>query len=98
MKIKGKLKLITNEKSGTTTSGTTWRNLTMVIDTGATYNAEIALTVGNKVYDQIKSTPVGTELEAEFNLKSREYQGKWYTDVEAWKITNLGGGTSDVPF
>jgi hypothetical protein len=107
MKIKGKLKLITNERSGTSTNGNSWRNLTMVITTDATYNPDIAFTIGNKIYDDVKRIAIGGNVEVEYNLKSREWQGKWFTDVEAWKVTsedkvsNIGGkasDASDMPF
>lgn len=28
----------------------------------------------------------GKEISVEFDVESREYNGKWYTDVKAWKI------------
>jgi hypothetical protein len=34
-----------------------------------------------------------------FDLESREYNGKWYTDAKAWKIegASSGSGSSDAP-
>ena len=32
----------------------------------------------------------GEELVVSINLESREYNGRWYTDVKAWKINRSG--------
>ena len=29
---------------------------------------------------------IGTQLSIDFDIESREFNGKWYTDVKAWKI------------
>ncbi len=40
---------------------------------------------------------VGGEYSVGFNLQSREYNGRWYTDVSVWKATRLDdGGRSSV--
>ena len=30
--------------------------------------------------------PIGAELKCQLNIKAREYNGKWYNSIEAWKI------------
>lgn len=35
---------------------------------------------------------VGAQLTISFDVESREYNGRWYTDVKAWKVES-GGGT-----
>lgn len=46
----------------------------------------------------------GQELNVAFDVESREYNGKWYTDCKAWKIEAGGSapqqnmpGTDDIP-
>lgn len=87
--ITGKMKLITNEREGTATNGTDWKSLTFVLETDDKYNPDVALKAGTKLFDVVKGIKKGTQVEVEYNLKSREYQGKWYTDVEAYKVTPL---------
>ena len=41
-----------------------------------------------------KQLVIGNNLDIYFELESREFNGKWYTDVKAWKI-NLTEKTSD---
>lgn len=36
----------------------------------------------------------GSTIKVAFNLSSREYNGKWYTDVRAWRISPAGQAAS----
>jgi hypothetical protein len=87
--ITGKMKLIADERGGTASNGSEWKVITFVIETDDKYNPDIALKAGTKLVDVIKGIKKGTQVQVEYNLKSREYQGKWYTDVEAYKVTPL---------
>jgi hypothetical protein len=37
------------------------------------------------------------ELSVSFDLESREYNGRWYTDVRAWKVSRQNSNQSDTP-
>jgi hypothetical protein len=55
----------------------------------------------------LKRLTIGDRISAAFDVESREYQGRWYTDLKAWKIDveanrSTGGGVDpfdgvDVP-
>jgi hypothetical protein len=36
-------------------------------------------------------------LVVSIDLESREYNGRWYTDVKAWKVTRAGAVANDMP-
>jgi hypothetical protein len=40
---------------------------------------------------------VGKAITVSFELESREYNGRWYTDVKAWKASADGGSSAPVP-
>ena len=40
---------------------------------------------------------VGDKVKISFNLSSREYNGRWYTDVRAWRIEPAGQQTYAAP-
>ena len=44
--------------------------------------------------DEIDASNVqpGEQITASIDVQSREYNGRWYTDVKAWKIEKMGGG------
>ena len=43
--------------------------------------------------DDEKILKVGANLKVDFDVESREYNGKWYTDVKAWKVEAVGGNS-----
>ncbi len=36
---------------------------------------------------------VGNDISVEFDIESREYNERWYTDVKAWRINNVNNST-----
>ena len=62
-----------------------WKKQDFIIETDDAYPKKICVSVWG---DKIDPTAlvVGNELKIDFDLESREYNGRWYTDVKAWKI------------
>lgn len=52
------------------------------------------MTAWKEEVNALKYAKVGDKLTVSFNLESREYNGKWYTDIKAWKIVNGGDENS----
>jgi len=38
--------------------------------------------------------PIGTLVEVEFNLKAKEFKGKYYQELSIWKIKKVDSGVS----
>ena len=55
------------------------------------FPASICMNVwgADKVKD-LEKYQVGDKVKISFNLSSREYNGRWYTDVRAWRIEPVG--------
>lgn len=43
---------------------------------------------GDKVND-LNSFNIGDQVKVYFNISSREYNGKWYNDLRAWRIEKV---------
>lgn len=56
----------------------------------------IALTAFGQTMERTASLKKGSTVSVEFDVESREYQGKWYTDCTCWKI-EAQGGTAATP-
>lgn len=39
---------------------------------------------------------MGNLLKIDFDIESREYNSKWYTDIKAWKIELAGNSTENT--
>ena len=45
---------------------------------------------GEDKVKELDKYQVGDKVKISFNLSSREYNGRWYTDVRAWRIEPAG--------
>ena len=39
---------------------------------------------------ELEQFQIGDKIKLSFNVSSREYNGKWYTDLKAWRISKAG--------
>ena len=87
MKVTGKLVKVLERQEGTTQKGNKFVKQDFVIETDAKYNPEICFTLfGDNKVSMLPLLTIGQEFEVHFNLSSREYNGKYYTQAQAWKI------------
>jgi hypothetical protein len=94
--ITGKILQIMPPTSGTSKAGKDWVKQEFVIETQETYPKKVCISLmGDKTQELSKFTP-GSEVKVSLNLESREYNGKWYTNVNAWRIEAAGNGTSSA--
>ena len=87
MEVTGTIINILPLQSGTAKTGNEWKRQDIIIQTEENYPKTICLSLWG---DLINETPKqGSKARFHFNLESREFNGKWYTDVRAWKIEQL---------
>ena len=89
MEIKGRLVQILPAQTGQGRNGE-WKKQDFVIELEGTYPRKACFTVwGDKI--NIASLVEGTLLNVFFDIESREYQGKWFTNLTAWKAETADG-------
>ena len=76
---------------------TLWKNGQIVGET--TSGAWVYRTNSSIALGMIRSdlASAGTEIEVAFNLSSREYNGKYYHNIDAWKINRSAAAVVDAP-
>ena len=85
MDFVGKVLEILPAMSGQSARGT-WERQTVVFEQpNKQYGKELAVTFMNKAQD-VASLRVGEHYIVSFDIESRNYQGRWYTDVRAWRV------------
>ena len=82
MEIKGKIIKVTEKVTGTSQKGE-WSKYTIVIDTETKYNNIYAIDIFN---DKVEQPAVNDMVNVDFNIQCREYQGKYYTNLQIWKL------------
>lgn len=86
--VKGRITKILELEKGTSQAGKEWQKQSFVIDTGEQYNPEICFSIfgSEKVDNFNKYNKVGKDVEVSFNVSSREYNGKYFHNLDAWKV------------
>jgi len=84
MEIKGRVIQILPASSGSSARGE-WKRQDFILETEEQYPKKVCISNWNDKVD-IDKLPKKALVTASINLESREYNGKWYTDVRVWKI------------
>lgn len=58
------------------------------------YPKKLSVSVWGDKTESIRNLQPGANVKVSFNVDSREYNGRWYTDVRAWKIETGGAGSA----
>ena len=93
MEISGRLIQTLPTQTGMGKNGE-WKKCSFIIETADKFPKKICIIAWKDLVDQIQQISIGTELKVSFDVESREYNGKWYTDVKAWKVIANNGGSS----
>lgn len=96
MEIKGKIIIALDEQGGTSKAGNAWRKREYVLETQETYPKKICFNLFGDRIDQYPMA-VGDEVTVSVDLESREYMGRWYTDVRAYKVEKGNGAAVPPP-
>ena len=88
LEISGKIIELLPEKSGQSANGE-WRKQEFILETEAQYPKKICFMVWGDKIDDFKIQQ-GENLSVSIDIESREYNGRWYTDVKAWKVSRHG--------
>jgi hypothetical protein len=91
MDIKGKLVQLLPLQTGQGKNGQ-WRKQDIIIETQGQYPKKVCISIwGDKINES--QLQIGNELNISFDVESREYNGRWYTDVKAWKVDGAGASS-----
>ena len=87
MEVSGKIIQVLPEQGGVSkTSGKEWKLQAYVLETQEQYPRKVHFEVFGE--DRIKANPCQLDdiVTVSFDIESREFNGRWYTSIRAWKI------------
>ncbi|MFK7886089.1 MAG: DUF3127 domain-containing protein [Gammaproteobacteria bacterium] len=84
MELAGKITHVLEEKSGSSARGA-WRKQEYVVEIPGDYPKSVCFMVWGDKIDQFRIKQ-DEQITVHFDLESREYNGRWYTDVKAWRV------------
>lgn len=85
MEITGKVVRLGGLTEGTSARGP-WRKQDLIIETDEQYPKTVCLTCWTNQIDEIQKMTPGQLVKAQIDISSREFNGKWYTDVRVWRF------------
>tara|TARA_R110002110_G_scaffold50322_1_gene149034 strand:- start:618 stop:986 length:369 start_codon:yes stop_codon:yes gene_type:complete len=105
MNVTGKVVKKLDLESGTSKSGKEWSKQSIVIDTGGEFNNKIAVSAFGDKLIQMNKLEVGMKVSILCNVYSREYNGKFYHNIDGYHFTNQSNAvesnaseSDDLPF
>lgn len=99
LKVKIRVDNILDVESGTSANGD-WSKISFIgTETEGQFPKEIGFEIfGQENVDKfLQYNKVGDELDVSFNIRSRLYNGKIYTTLQAWKWWNTATTASAAP-
>lgn len=96
LEITGKLIKKLTPVSGTNTRGI-WSKQEFIIETQESYPKKVCMNVWSpEKVKEFENYQLGDLLKINFNLESREFNERWYTDIRAWKIEKVNSAAAGV--
>lgn len=86
VELTGRIAQIFPIEQGVSKAGNAWRKQVFILETQEQYPRKVAISLLN---DNIDKFPlqVGAVVTANLDIESREWNGKWFTEVRAWQVT-----------
>ncbi len=94
LSVKGNIVSILNPESGVSRAGKEWSKQEFVIETQEQFPKKVCFTLFGDKTSLLNGISNGAEVEVSFNLESREYNGRWFHNINAWKIDTV---QQDIP-
>jgi hypothetical protein len=96
MDIIGKIVQVLDLQTGTSAKGD-WKKQEFILETEEQYPRKVCISLwGDRVGDIVGVQP-GELITVSVNVESREFNGRWYTDVRAWRIQRGVATVSPTP-
>ena len=89
LEIKGRIIAVLEEKTGEGKNGK-WQSQDAVIETDGQYPKKVCF---NMFGDKIIPLSIGQEVNVFFEVESKEFNGRWFTNLRVWKVDVIGGSS-----
>lgn len=97
--VKGIISQFGQVESGTTQNGNSWSRQVVVLDVAGFGNSfsKIALTAQNQRVEELQDYQIGDRVEVGYSVTAREWNGKWFNNVDLINIKFLDEVASAAP-
>lgn len=97
MEIIGRIIQVLPEQTGKSAKGE-WKKQEFILEIPAQFPKKLCIASWNDKVD-LRTFDPNKSVKVFFDLESREFNGRWYTDVKAWKLEVLdsAGSPAEIP-
>jgi hypothetical protein len=95
VKLTGQVKQVLEEQSGEGRNGP-WRKQEFVLETEGDYPKDVCIVQWGEKIEEF-GVQEGERLTVHVDIQSREYNGRWYTDVKAWRVEREASAAPSGP-
>ena len=88
MELQGKVIAALDPRSGVSARGE-WTAQDFVIETHDNYPKKMVFSVLGSDRLQRFNIQVGQEINVSFDIDAREFNGRWYNDIRAWRVVRV---------
>ncbi|MDR1555702.1 MAG: DUF3127 domain-containing protein [Tannerellaceae bacterium] len=92
MDISGKIIAVLPAQGGTSKNGNEWKKQEYVLETHDQFPKKVCFQFFGADRIAQANIRMGEELTVFFDIESREYQGRWFTNINAWKVEHKTEG------
>lgn len=86
MEITGKIIAVLPERGGISKTGNEWKMQEYVLETHEQFPRKICFNVFGADKISQFNIQAGEEMTVSFDINAREYNGRWYNDIRAWRV------------
>ena len=97
MELTGKIIAVLQERSGVSKAGNEWKIQEYVLETMEQYPRKMMFNVFGADRIAQFNIQMGETLTVSFDIDSREYNGRWYNDIRAWKVDRNTAPVAGAP-
>jgi hypothetical protein len=83
-------------QKGTSAKGE-WKKQDFIIETNDKFPKKVCVSAWSEKVDDLNRFNINDLIKVSVNIESREYNGRWYTDVRFWKIESGNNNSSQAP-
>ena len=103
MEITGKIIKKLDVESGISKAGKEWQKQSILVEQSGEYNKEVVISFFGDKMKSIRDVEEGSEVNVSINLSSREFNGKYYHNIDGWFCAvkgkeTVGNTNGEMPF
>ena len=97
MELSGKVIAVLEPRGGVSKTGNPWKVQEYVIETHDQYPRKMCFDVfGEDKINQF-NIQIGEEITVSFDIDAREWQGRWFNSIRAWKVERVAATPQEAP-